>query len=546
MKKLTSALVSIACISSCSTIPQPINSIRSESVTTKDSQNTELKVRPEQADLSLSLDELMDEIQGSSNNQKLSNQKVSGKWQFGTYLLIPTNGQTQFKLAYNKASGDTVFAYLWSYKHSKGEFEIIQPGWHYDNRNPNNYSNTVQVPTQTDYLLVAFYSESGGYVNAELSTNQTSTDSKSAYFADAVRRSPIGMGSGGGIVKAASPGVWKQEFSNGAVLWREGQSKAYALPEPFWQAWRTSGEMVVYGVPTSDVTSGRTLNGKSSRYQTYEGNNSPSLHQSELGTYRFDKTTRDLWNQNNNFDKLGHPISHVENGTQRFEKGEIRKGQIVSSQNTNTTFGAGTRSADFQNAWQRLGRLDLSEISNGKANHLSPAEIIYYSAKENKINPVLLLAKLQDEQSLLTQGKNSGDFEWRLTRACGYGATDNGDIKTTNYYGFFPQLVSTSLQFEKNRISFNGSFQGAYESFTTGSGKHNGFVSNIYPPYAVKMNQIAGQSYASRPSDYGYFKDFRNISIDHIQRFLESYSGALKEKDLFQQKGLYSAKVKYP
>ncbi len=56
------------------------------------------------------------------------------------------------------------------------------------------------------------------------------------------------------------------------------------------------------------------------------------------------------------------------------------------------------------------------EIRNG-VSKMSPAEIIYYSAKENDINPVLLIAKIQQEQSLIERAAT----QHKLNRATGYG-----------------------------------------------------------------------------------------------------------------------------
>lgn len=218
--------------------------------------------------------------------------------------------------------------------------------------------------------------------------------------------------------------------------------------------------------------------------------------------------------------------------------GELKAPAVsVGSQNTQ-----GLRSADYNNTWKNLGPFNQATLQNGNASHnLSPAELIYYAAKENDSNPVLLLAKLQDEQSLLTKGKE-GDFEWRLARACGYGMADSGD--NPKYYGFFPQVVATTYQFNLYRQR-GKNFQEAYQSFTTGAGKYSNFVNVLYPPYALAMKQISGRSYAQKPAGEGYFKDFRDISLEHVQRFLEQYSGALKERDLFKQKPLASEKVKY-
>jgi len=179
----------------------------------------------------------------------------------------------------------------------------------------------------------------------------------------------------------------------------------------------------------------------------------------------------------------------------------------------------------------RFGAMAESVLMNGNASHnLTPAELIYYSARENNINPVLLLVKLQDEQSLLTKGEGAiSDYAWALLRATGYGATDGGDI--TKWYGFYPQLVSCTYQFNKWRNA-GWTFRTSYETYTTGAGKYDNFVNVLYPVYAQKMNQVAGKNYATKPSNSGYYNDFKDVTIQHIQSFLEAYSGSLKN-DLF-------------
>ena len=75
-----------------------------------------------------------------------------------------------------------------------------------------------------------------------------------------------------------------------------------------------------------------------------------------------------------------------------------------------------------------IASLTQSQIKDGKASHLSPAEIIYYAAHENYtgsgdkktfVNPVLLMTFIQTETSLIERGKSwidgaGRDFEKRL------------------------------------------------------------------------------------------------------------------------------------
>ncbi len=185
--------------------------------------------------------------------------------------------------------------------------------------------------------------------------------------------------------------------------------------------------------------------------------------------------------------------------------------------------------ADPNERWRDFGNMNEDILENGNASHnLSPAELFYYCAKENGINPVLLLSKVQDEQSLLEQGSN---LEARLLKATGYGYSDGG----TNPYwqGFYPQLVSCTFQFRKYHDTYNKTFRQAYETYTTGVGKYDNFVNNLYPVYAAKMNSIAGTNYSTHPSSDGYYFDFQNVTVDNIQAFLEQCNGELKNQNLF-------------
>lgn len=161
---------------------------------------------------------------------------------------------------------------------------------------------------------------------------------------------------------------------------------------------------------------------------------------------------------------------------------------------------------------------------------LSPAEFIYYAAQENNVNPVLLIAKLQDEQSLITNTPT--DLEWKLKRATGYGMSDIGDAP--HYYGFFPQIVGCAYQFRLYRDNYGYSFQQAYQTYTTWSYGYTNFTSNLYPVYADRMNTIANTNYSLYPSSYGYYNDFKNqVSIADIQALLNYFGGPLMDENLF-------------
>ncbi|MEK7990045.1 MAG: S-layer homology domain-containing protein, partial [Thiotrichaceae bacterium] len=230
--------------------------------------------------------------------------------------------------------------------------------------------------------------------------------------------------------------------------------------------------------------------------------------------------------------------------------------QNTSENDTNDT-GVCWRSADPQEKYKIYDNNDnpvtTAEIMGGKASHdLSPAEIIYYSAKENTLNPVLLLAKLQQEQSLLTQGKDwsnaAGNFEERLYRAMGVGTYDSGE--TTKWYGFYPQIVSAAYEWYLSRERDKKSLQDGLKEYTSNPDAYQQLL-DFYADYAGKMNTITGTSFETYPdisSTGGYYNDFRNITADNIQTFLELSafgSGALSNVNLFREPPIEDNSINY-
>lgn len=101
----------------------------------------------------------------------------------------------------------------------------------------------------------------------------------------------------------------------------------------------------------------------------------------------------------------------------------------------------------------------LDELKNDRPTieKYSPAKIIYLSAKENNINPVILLAYLHKEQSLIEKGQSSfPDLQHILNRAVGYGMKESGDCP--KYYGFLAQLTGLSYEIDSELPKFKGNY----------------------------------------------------------------------------------------
>jgi len=163
-------------------------------------------------------------------------------------------------------------------------------------------------------------------------------------------------------------------------------------------------------------------------------------------------------------------------------------------------------------------------------NNLTPAEIIYYAALENSVNPILIIAKIQDEQSLITTYPSN--MEGALGFATGYGAYDEGAVY--NWYGFFPQVIACAFQFRLYRDQYLYNFLEAYQVYTTAPNGYNNFTTNIYPIYAAYMNNVLGTNYSEYPNSSGYYNDFMNeVTLNDVQNLLNSFGGALQNEDLF-------------
>ena len=136
----------------------------------------------------------------------------------------------------------------------------------------------------------------------------------------------------------------------------------------------------------------------------------------------------------------------------------------------------------------------LSEIQDDKAKDMSPAEIIFYSAKENSLNPVILLAKLQKEQNLITKSFSDEAQQYSLDRATGYKHTNSDPDGDPIYKGFFAQSVSMTFQYDISR-NLGDSLREAYDSYTqTGDAtlqeKSFAVFFDIYTKYVAMMNEI--------------------------------------------------------
>ena len=173
------------------------------------------------------------------------------------------------------------------------------------------------------------------------------------------------------------------------------------------------------------------------------------------------------------------------------------------------------------------------QLRDGNVYKLNPAEIIYYAALENRVNPLLLLVKLQEEQSLIGQTYAGAALQHKLDRAVGYGVLESNP-STTKWFGFYPQLVGMSYEFSV--MGKKKDFHAAFLEYTPHEDKYAALQTR-YAQYAQVLNRAAGKNYAAMPTSAGYMGDFRDVLPQHIQAFLDNYPTNLKDRNLFTGSG---------
>jgi hypothetical protein len=130
---------------------------------------------------------------------------------------------------------------------------------------------------------------------------------------------------------------------------------------------------------------------------------------------------------------------------------------------------------------------NLSELNNNlpTTQSYSPAKIIYLAAKENGMSPILMLAFIQKEQSLISQKYSGYTLQNKLNRAVGYGMFDGGD--DGQYYSFLAQLAGLSFQYNKDIVG-KGFYRFLTEYATKSIDEENLFNTyNQYRNYFIKL-----------------------------------------------------------
>jgi len=198
-------------------------------------------------------------------------------------------------------------------------------------------------------------------------------------------------------------------------------------------------------------------------------------------------------------DYKGISIAHIQSFLEQFPSGDLKDKYLHNRFNM-----------DENSFYQIETNWSLAEIRNGVFT-MSPAEIIYYAAKENGINPVLLLAKIQQEQSLIERSAS----QHKLNRATGYGIPNSNPAGDPKYKSFLAQLAGLTWQFNEFRRQ-GLTFRQAYDKYTidnTGQDASFSRFMTIYENYAVLMDEVV-QGNVNNPSPSIDIRLYSSINIE--------------------------------
>lgn len=118
------------------------------------------------------------------------------------------------------------------------------------------------------------------------------------------------------------------------------------------------------------------------------------------------------------------------------------------------------------------------------------SQIIYYAARTYSVNPQVVLATLQKEQSLVT---TANPTDWQINQAMGYGCPTTGGCGASN---FFYQIDNGTwvLRYHFERAKGNMSWWNNSSTWTCGTEK-NFYKPNLYPGQNVSFYDEDGVMY---------------------------------------------------
>ena len=119
------------------------------------------------------------------------------------------------------------------------------------------------------------------------------------------------------------------------------------------------------------------------------------------------------------------------------------------------------------------------------------SQIIYYSAQVYGINPKVILATLQKEQSLITA---TNPIDWQINQAMGYACPTGGECNTASSFFYQIDNGTWALRYHYERARGNMSWWTTSSSWTCGSAKAL-YKPNLYPSQNVDFYDEDGILY---------------------------------------------------
>lgn len=124
---------------------------------------------------------------------------------------------------------------------------------------------------------------------------------------------------------------------------------------------------------------------------------------------------------------------------------------------------------------------------------LPASQIIYYASQIYGVNPKVILATMQKEQSLTTA---SNPTVWQLTQAMGYACPTSGSCSSSSSFPFQIDSGTWALRFHFERARGNTNWWYASSGWTCGTEK-NLYKPNLYPGQNVQFYDTNGTHYTT-------------------------------------------------
>ncbi len=128
---------------------------------------------------------------------------------------------------------------------------------------------------------------------------------------------------------------------------------------------------------------------------------------------------------------------------------------------------------------------------------IKASSIIYYAAKIYGVNPRVVLATLQKEQSLIT---TTNPTKWQLSQAMGYGCPTTGSCDSESNFAYQIDSGTWVLRYHYERANKNNTWWRPSDGWTCGT-KKNFYTPNLYPRQNVTFKDGNGVSYRTHYID---------------------------------------------